>query len=102
MHCSVHPCLVFCYEGEVGVWVVYNKLKHLVVEDEVRLEQQGVVLLHLLFGECKGVDVVGLVVDGVVYIFYLHFVGIAVANVVDKFLSFVSYNYYYAVQIELC
>ena len=65
-HCAVHPALVFVDEGEVGAGVVDDFIDDSLFEDEVGLEEEGVVVDHVVAGEKKGVDVVCAVVDGVV------------------------------------
>ena len=47
-HGTVHPCLIFGNEGNVGTFVGKNHGEQSVREDEVRLYQERVVFLHLL------------------------------------------------------
>ena len=98
-HGAVHPCLVLCHEGKVGIRILQDKGEEFVVEDEVALYEQGIILLHLLLGQGKGVDVVGLVVYGVVDILYGHAV-VTVAEVVHQFLSFITHHDDHAVEVQ--
>ena len=64
-HRTVHPRLVLCHEGEIGIGVFEDHGEEAIAEDEVALYQEGIVLLELLLDHRERVDVVGLVVDGV-------------------------------------
>ena len=70
---------------------MYDEVEHAVVKNEVRLQQQRILLEHILLGQGQGVYVVGLVVDVVVYVLYLDTVVISVADMGNEFFLLVSY-----------
>ena len=62
---AVHPAFVLVHQGQGLPGVVQQLVDDGVLEDQVRLKQQGVVLAQIVLGQGQGIDVVGLVVNGV-------------------------------------
>ena len=91
-HRTVHPCLVFGNEGKVGVGVVENHSEQLVAENEVALDEQRVVFSHLLLHHRQGIDIVGLVVNGVLGIFDVEASVVSVADILAQFIAFVTHH----------
>ena len=90
-HRTVHPRLVLRHEGEVRPWVIDNHTEQAVAEDEVALDEQGVVLLQLVLDDGERVDVVGAVVDGVLGVLDMQPAVVAVADIVDEPLALVAH-----------
>ena len=99
-HRAVHPCLVFCHEGEVGVRMVDNHFENAVFEYQVGLEQKSVILTQLIFGERERIYVVCLVVYRIVDIFDVDNALVAVADVFLEPVALVAYDKYKARQAE--
>ena len=95
-HGAVHPRFVLGHEGQIGARVVENEGEHAIVENQVAFDEQSVVLLQLLFGQCQRIDVVGFIVDGIIDVFNAQHIVVAVANVVTQPLSFVADHDYHA------
>ena len=71
------------------------------LKDEVALQEDRVVVLQILLGKGKGVDIVCLVVNGIVDILYADPARTAV-DMADELVAFISYHNDHATEIELC
>ena len=100
-HRSVHPTLVFRHQCQVGQGILQNHGDEPRTEDEVALDEQGIVLLQLLFGQCQRVDVVGAVVDRVLHILYVEAPIVAVAQIVAQLLSLIAHHDDHAAELLL-
>ena len=100
-HCSVHPALILSYESKVGTGIAEKHMEKARLKDEVALQEDRVVVLQILLGKGKGVDIVCLVVNGIVDILYADPARTAV-DMADELIAFISYHYDHAAEIELC
>ena len=100
-HRAVHPRLIFGYERQVWVGVVEQEGEHGVVKDKVTLNQECVVLLQLFLCQRKGIDVVGLVENGVANILNLQRLVITCADMCLQFFAFITDHDNHAVEVEL-
>ena len=86
---AVHPGLVPGHQGQAVPGIVRQALDHGILKNDVGLQEQGVLRHQVLAGQGQGVDVVGLVVDGVVNVADggLHVQG---GDVIPQLLSLVA------------
>ena len=90
-HGAVHPRLVLRHEGEVRPRVVQQQREEPFVEDEVTLDEQGVVLHELLTCQGEGVDIVGAVVELILHILDVQ-VRIAVTDVATQPVGLIAHD----------
>ena len=62
-HRTIHPGLILSHEGQIRVWIVKNHLEEAVVKNQIALNEQCVILNHLVLDQCQGINIVGLVID---------------------------------------
>ena len=67
---AVHPGLVFGRQGQAVPGVLHQAAQHGVVKNDVGLQKQGILLQKVFPGKKQGINIVGLVIDGILHIFY--------------------------------
>ena len=99
-HGAVHPGLILGHQRKIGIRMADDEVEHGTVKNKIRLQQKSVILLHLCLGKSQRIDIVGLVINGVVDVFYLQTVIIAVTDMADQILALVTHHNYHSVQLQ--
>ena len=93
-HRAVHPGFIFGHQSQIGERIVEDHGKQAVIKNQVTLDEQRVVLHHLVLDQRQRIDVVGLVIDGILSIFNLQPPLITVTDVVDELLAFITHYHH--------
>ena len=100
-HRSVHPALVLCHEGKVGIRVLQDHGEQTVGEDQVALDEQCVVFLQPFLSQPERVDVIGFVIYRVFHVFNGQLVGIARTYVALQVLCLIAHHDNHATQFQV-
>ena len=68
-HCAIHPSLILCHQRQIWIGIVENHLKQAVVKNQVTLDEQCIIFGQLVLHQRQGIDIVGLVIDGICGVF---------------------------------
>ena len=90
-HRAVHPALILVHQSQVRARVSKQLFHHATLIDKVRLQQQRVVLNHIVASQVKRVNVVGFVIDRVVDIDNFGAL-VVVADILHHLVAIVTYD----------
>ncbi len=90
---SVHPCVVFSDNSQIGVGILNQVEYDFFFQDEVAFDQYRVILQQISLCQEEGVDIVGLIIDLISYITDLHSLVFAPHKFLDVFRLVSDHQY---------